>query len=122
MSISKEKIAAVLADAASTLRSQQAHINELEEKLASKERHERVLKLASDMHAAGADLDVPVQQLVERLEKVAQQTPGELDALEKALDYMGPNMGSKLAQVADGETSASSSGSNFEAFIMSGVG
>lgn len=120
--LSNAQIAEVLADASATLRAQQAHIGELTDKLASKERRERVEKLASEMHRKGLELDTQVEALADRLEKAA--FAGKLDAVEHAVDLVGPDMGTKLAQLTNDEPGPSSSfaSSDLERYIVGGVG
>jgi uncharacterized protein Yka (UPF0111/DUF47 family) len=119
--LSNVQIAEVLTDASSTLRTQQAYIGELEEKLASKERRDRVEKLASEMHRKGLELDTSVEVLADRLEKTA--TAGKLDAVEHAVDLVGPDMGTKLAQLTnDDPVAASAASSELERYIVGGVG
>lgn len=119
--LSNAQIAEVLTDASATLRSQQAHINDLEEKLASKDRRDRVTKLAGEMHRKGLELDTNVDALADRLEKAAEA--GKLDTLEHAVDLVGPDMGTKLAQLTSDEPGArSGSSSDLEQFIVGVTG
>lgn len=119
--LSNAQIAEVLSDASATLRAQQAHIGDLEEKLASKERRDRVEKLASEMHRKGLELDTAVEALADRLEKAA--TAGKLEAVEHAVELVGPDMGTKLAQLTNDEPGMRSvSSSDLERYIVGGVG
>lgn len=119
--ISNAQVAEVLTDAATTLRAQQAYIGELESKLASSERRDRVEKLASEMHRKGLELDVSVTDLADRLEKAAEAN--KLDVLETAVDLVGPDMGSKLASLTnDDGPGASSAASDLERFIVGQTG
>jgi type II secretory pathway component PulF len=118
--LSNAQAAEVLADAASTLRAQSAHINSLEEKLASRDRRDRVEKLAGMMHSKGLELDTSVDALADRLEKAA--AAGKLEAVEHAVDLVGPDMGTKLAQLTNDEPGVSSASSALEQFIVGGVG
>jgi len=118
--LSNAQIAEVLADASATLRAQQAHIGELSEKLAAREQRERVEKLASEMHRKNLELDVSVDALADRLEKAA--AAGKLEALEHAVDLVGPDMSNKLAQLTNDEPGASSAASDLERYIVGGVG
>jgi hypothetical protein len=114
-------MAEVLLDASTTLRAQQVHINELEEKLASRERRDRVEKLAAAMHSKGIELDVTAVDLADRLEKAAAS--GKLDAVEQAVDLVGPDMGQKLAQLSTNDVPGdSSASSDLERYIVGGVG
>ena len=116
--ISNAQIAEVLSDAASTLRSQQAHISDLEEKLAARDLNDRSAKIASEMHRKGLELDVDVNELASRLEKVGEE---KLATIEQAVDLVGPDMGSKIASINHdgGHTSDSS---NLERFILGDAG
>jgi hypothetical protein len=119
--LSNAQIAEVLTDASAALRAQQVHINELAEKLASKERRERVEKLASEMHRKGLELDTQVETLADRLEKAA--AAGKLEAVEHAVDLVGPDMSTKLAQLTNDEPrSTSFASSDLERYIVGGVG
>lgn len=120
--IANAQAAEVLTDAATTLRSQAAEIGELREKLASRERRDRVMKLAGAMHNKGLELDTAVESLADRLEKTA--AAGKIDAVEHAVDLIGPDMGTKLAQLTnDDATGASSAASSaLENFIVGNVG
>ncbi len=119
--ISNAQIAEVLTDASATLRAQQATINDLQDKLASRERRDRVEKLASEMHRKGLELDTTVDALADRLEKAAEA--GKLDAVEHAVDLVGPDMGTKLAQLTNDNPEMGSGGStDLERYIVGGVG
>jgi hypothetical protein len=117
--LSNAQGAEVLQDAAALIRSQSATISELQEKLASRERQDRVVKLAAAMHAKGVNLDVPVETLIDRLEKTA--AAGKLETVEQAVDFIGPDMGEKLAQLNNHDERGASSGSSaLEQFIIAG--
>ena len=116
--VSSQQIAEVLADSAATLRSQQEVINDLREKLASRSMRDRTEKLAHSMHEKNLETDVSVEVLADRLEKLAGAAPGKLDTLEHAVDLVGPDMGTKLAQLTNDEPGASSVSSALEAFIV----
>jgi len=119
--VSAAQIAEVMSDAASTLRSQQTYIGELEEKNASYELRSRVEKLAGVMHGKGMDLDTPVDALIDRLEKAAEA--GKLDVFEAAVHISGPDMGSKLASLTTETPGArSATASDFENYLVGGVG
>lgn len=118
--LSNAQAAEVLSDAAAYIRAQGAQINELTEKLAARERRDRVEKLAVAMHAKGLELDTPVETLADRFEKTA--AAGKLDAVEHAVDLVGPDMGTKLAQLTNDEPGVSSASSALEAFIVGTAG
>ncbi len=118
--LSNAQAAEVMADAASMLRAQASTINDLNEKLASRDQRDRVVKLAGAMHSKGLELDTTVDTLADRLEKAA--AAGKLDAVEHAVDMVGPDMGMKLAQLTNDEPGVSSASSALEQFIVGGVG
>jgi hypothetical protein len=118
--LSNAQAAEVLSDAAAYIRAQGAQINDLTEKLAARERRDRVEKLAGTMHAKGLELDISADALADRLEKTA--AAGKLDAYEHAVDLVGPDMGTKLAQLTNDAPGDSSSGSAFESYIVGTAG
>ena len=119
--LSNAQLAEVMSDAAATLRTQNSYIGELEEKLASLAQRDRVTKLASEMHRKGLELDTSVDLLADRLEKSA--AAGKLDTIEQAVDFYGPDMGSKLASLTtDVPGSFSGASSDLEQYITGSVG
>lgn len=117
--LSNQQAAEVLTDAAALIRAQGATISDLQEKLAARERRDRVEKLAATMHAKGVNLDVPMETLIDRLEKTA--AIGKLETVEQAVDFIGPDMGEKLAQINNHDERGASSGSSaLEQFIIAG--
>jgi hypothetical protein len=116
--ISNANAAEVLMDAATALREQASHINALEEKLASRDLRDRVVKIASAMHSKGINSDLDVGALADRLEKDA--AAGKLDTIEAAVDFVGPDMGTKLASLNNDEPGVSSASSDLEQFIVAG--
>lgn len=120
--IANEKIAEVLRDAATVLRTKEAENKVLREKVAGMELRDRATKLASSMHNKSLSLDVPREDLVEDLMKQASANPGGLDVIEKAVDMVAPDMGTKLAQIRNDDAQGTAPGSSdFERFI-GGVG
>lgn len=114
--ISSEKKAAVLSEAATTIRTLTAERDSLQTKLASIENRQRVEKLASSMIDKGLESG-SVKDLADKLEKQAAKGLVNLEVVEKATDMVGPDMG-KLASIGENPLSASS-GSDFERFIIS---
>jgi uncharacterized protein Yka (UPF0111/DUF47 family) len=119
---SSQQVANVLADAATTLRSQQETIHELQSKLASRSMRDRVEKLASAMHNKGIELDSSVEVLADRLEKMAEATPGKLDAIEHGVDMVGPDMGMKVAQLTSDGAPEAGAISDLERYIIGHAG
>lgn len=118
--LSDAQRAEVLHDAAATLRSQQAYISELESKLAAVQTRDRVEKLAEQMHSKGLDLDTPVEVLADRLEKAASDN--KLEAIEQAVEMIGPDMGTKIAQLTNEEQRVSIGSSDLERYLTGAVG
>jgi len=117
--ISDAQIVEVLQDAAGTLRNQQAYINELEEKLASGEKRDQAEKVAAEMHRKGLELDVSIDELADRLEKVGE---AKLATIEQAVDMVGPDMGSKIGHVNNDVSGASSDSNDLERYILGNAG
>lgn len=118
--LSNAQLAEVLTDSATTLRSQQATINELQDKLAARDSRDRVEKIAGEMHRKGLELDTSVELLADRLEKHAAS---KLDAIEQGVELVGPDMGTKLASlISDNPGASAGSSSDLERFIVGGVG
>ena len=117
--ISNEQVVELLKDAASTVRSQDATIKTLSEKLASMELRERADKIASAMHDKGTRLDTPKEALIDELQKEAGA--GRLDAIEAAVELIGPDMW-KHARAANNPNSdiGDGAGSKFETYLLGG--
>jgi ATPase subunit of ABC transporter with duplicated ATPase domains len=118
--LSNEQISEVLADAAGTLRAQQTKIAALEAELATRNTHDASLKLAQKMHGKGLDVDTPVEALCARLEKAAAD--GKFEAIAQAVELVGPDMGTKIAHLSDGEQRIALGGSDLERFIVGAAG
>jgi len=120
---SASQFAEVMSDAATTLRSQQEVIHELQSKLAARETRDRAEKLAHNMHNKGIDLDTSVEVLADRLEKLAETTPEKPDAIEQGVDLVGPDMGMKVASLTSDSLEGIAQGTtDFERFILGTVG
>lgn len=117
--ISHAQVSEVLADVPGTLRKLAEENKELREKVAAQELTTRCTKLAHAMHEKNIHSEVEIPDLVEHLEKQAAE--GKLDAVEQAVGMVAPDMGMKLAQLTNDERGTSSS-SEFERFIVGGVG
>ena len=118
--LSAEQIQEVLSDVPGVIRDLVGRNTQLEEKVAAYELRGRVVKLAGEMHKKGIDLDVPVDTLADRLEKSAEE--GSLGEWEKAVALVGPDMGTKMAQVAGDEQRSSLGSSDLERFLVGDVG
>lgn len=77
-------------------------------------------KVATAMHDKGIQADVPYKDLVDQLEKAAQG--GRLEKIAEAVDLVGPNMGQKIASLTGDEGTNPVSSTEFERFILGGVG
>ena len=87
---SASKMAQVIRDAQTALRSVTAERDELATKVASYERRAEATKVASVMHDKGINLDMEFPELVEHLEKEA--AAGRLGEIARAADMIGPSM------------------------------
>ena len=117
--LSSAQIYEVLREAPGVIRELVERNQVLEEKLAAKERRERVEKIASEMHRKGLSLDVPLETLADHLEKDASRP---LDVVEQAVELVAPDMGAKLAQVAGDDYVVGAGSSDLERFLVGGVG
>jgi len=66
-------------------------------KVAAYELRERTTKLAASMHEKGIEVDVPVDKLAEHLTALADT--GKLAEYERAVELVGPDMGSKVGSL-----------------------
>lgn len=98
LKISNAKIAEVLSEAASQLRTITAERDALSAKLAHIERRSEATKVAQAMQDKGLTSE-PIDHLVENLEKMAAD--GKLQNLADAVDLVGPDMWSKVAQTTN---------------------
>ena len=118
--LSNEKISQVLQEAPGVIR---ALVNEnagLRTKVANMERRQDAEKLADAMHTKGLELDKTAEELTESLEKAASQ--GKFETIRAAVDMVGPDMGSKLASIANNDGQGMTVGSDLERFLVGGVG
>lgn len=118
--ISKEQQAEVLRDAAATIRKLASENKEKGDKIAAMELRERTVKVAASMHQKGINTDASQEDLVDHLEKAAKD--GRLEVIEQAIDLVGPDMGAKIAQVRTDDAGTGSGSSDFERYLVGGVG
>ncbi|WP_394831712.1 hypothetical protein LVJ94_34885 [Pendulispora rubella] len=116
--LSYAEISEVLREAPAVIRALVDENRALAEKVAHKERRERVEKLASAMHEKGIHLDVGLPALADRLEKDAGEGRS-LEVIEQAVDLVSPDMGARLAQL---DVEGSALAGDFERFLVGGVG
>lgn len=120
--LSNEQVAELLTDASTTIRELGSENQVLRDKVAGMELKERAEKIASSLHDKGSRLDTPREVLVEELEKEA--AAGRLDAIEKAVELIGPDMW-KHARAANNPNinndSGGGVGSSFETYILAGT-
>ena len=89
-------------------------------KLAHYERRAQAEKVASAMHKKGIEGDIPFEALVDRMEKAAER--GELETIERAVDMVAPDMGTKIASLSTDERRATLGGSDLERFVVGDLG
>jgi uncharacterized coiled-coil DUF342 family protein len=118
--MSGEQIHEVLSEVPGVIRGLVEENQSLSEKVASFERRDRCTKLAQEMHRKGIELDVPLESLADTLEKRAEE--GTLPEWEKAVALVGPDMGTKMASVANDEQRSSLGSSDLERYLVGGVG
>lgn len=84
--------------------------------------HEAAEKVAHAMHEKGINTEIPINDLIETLEKAAAQ--GKLEKIADAVEMVGPDMGQKIAHLTGDDSTASSGAvsNDFERFLMGGVG
>jgi len=114
--ISHDKVAEVLNDAATALRSVTAERDELRTKVAQYERRAEAEKVAHEMQSKGISNE-PFEQLVTNLEKMAES--GKLGEIKNAVNLVGPDMGRKLASLTN-DNQSHVGGSDLESFLTGG--
>lgn len=82
-------------------------------------RKEDAIKVASEMHRKGINVDVDLEVLSNNLEKAAEQ--GKLEQIRAAVDMVGPDMG-KLARLTNDETHNEVGSSDFERYLAGQLG
>jgi hypothetical protein len=119
--LSKSQVAEVLAAVGPALLKLASERDAAFEELQAYRRQIDAEKVASAMIQKGITTE-PYDRVVEQMVKAAEK--GELERIRDAIDLSGPDMGEKVARiVSDDEPQASaSSGSDFERFILGGIG
>jgi len=120
--ISSAEMSQVLFAAGDALRKQASYIESLESRLGRLQRRDEAEKLAYVMHSKGIDTDVPIEQLTERLEKLAEQDIRKFYNFQDAVELVGPDMGTKLAQLNNSEERSGIGGSDLERWLVGQVG
>lgn len=119
--LSSKDMQDLIAEAPGMIRKLASERDEYKERYEALVRRDDATKVASAMHAKGINSDTDYTVLVADLEKAAEQ--GKLEQIRVAVDMVGPNMGTKVAQLAhDDERRISAGSSDFERFIASNVG
>jgi len=84
-------------------------------------RRDEAEKVAHAMQDKGIEMDTPFDVLVERMEKAAEQ--GKLGEIERAVDYVGPDMGRKFAQLTNDDRVAAGPGADpLTQYLVGGIG
>lgn len=110
--LSSTKVAEVLAQVPIALRAQQEKIAELQEKVASYEKRDRVTKIASAMQSKNLDPETSYEEKVSSL-----MGRDDLDVYEKAIDLSAPQI--KVASLSDDPSSGN--GANAEDVFAAGL-
>ena len=79
------------------------HANKLDIKLASVHQRLECEKVAAQMHEKGINADQDFAELVDDLEKAADE--GRLPVIQEAVKMSAPQMGTKIASINNDETS-----------------
>jgi hypothetical protein len=117
--LSSEQVQEIFGEVPGVIRSLVEENEALQAKVASFERQAASEKVAHKMIEKGLNNDKPFEVLVDELSKEAEA--GRLGEIERAVDMVGPDMGQKIARVSgDGQSSAGST--DFERFIVGGIG
>jgi predicted transcriptional regulator len=109
--ISSQDAASRLKQAGAAIRNLSQERRELQEKLASYEKKDRVVKIARDMEEKGLSSELTFEQKVATLEKAPR-----LDVTEEAIKLAAPQ-GRGFGDISD---APGGSASPFEHFIMTG--
>jgi hypothetical protein len=120
--ISSADIAQVFEAVPETLRKQASYIEQLEKEVSTMRRRDDAEKLAQVMHGKGIETDVPVDQLSERLEKLAEQDVNKFRNYQDAVDLVGPDMGTKIAQLDNPEERSGIGGNDLERWLIGQIG
>ncbi len=95
--VSQEDVLKLAAEAPAIIRKLASERDEAVTKLAAMEQRKAVEKLASQMHEKGINSHVPLDDLATQLEGWAAQ--GKLAEVQRAVEFVGPDMGQKIATV-----------------------
>lgn len=127
MSSNQEKIAQVLRDGSLALRKLAAERDTLQsqnEKLAQENKvlHTRMEaeKVAMDMHERNVHTNIPLDLLVEQLEKKAHEDPRGFEVIREAVNMTGPDL-LKTASVGSSTSMPDGSSTDFERYILGDV-
>lgn len=118
--LSNAQISEVLGEAPGVIRGLVEQVRDLEEKLAAATQRSRVEKIAKEMIRKNIS-DEPLEVLVDNLEKAASQGKS-IELIEQAVEYVAPDMGTKLAQLSNDDQRVSLGSSDLERFITGAVG
>lgn len=115
--ISAQQVQDLLLKSASALRTVVAERDALATKCAAYERREDATKVAHQMHDKGIRADVEFGDLVNELEKAAEE--GQLTRIADAVDLAGPDMSEKIGSIVSDERRPRNGLSAFEQFVAS---
>lgn len=118
--LSSEQVQQVLGQVPDTLRKLAAERDFWRTEAQARMQRDEAEKVAAAMHEKGISTDVPFKDLVDQLEKAA--SAGRLEKIAEAVELVGPNMSEKIASLTNDEGKVSGGTSEFERFILGGVG
>ena len=118
--LSAEQVQSVIGQVPGVLRKLASERDFWRDKAMAGMQRDEAEKVAHAMHEKGISADVDFKDLVAQLEKAAEA--GRLEKIAEAVDLVGPNMGQKIASLSGDDGPAQGGSSQFEQFILGGVG
>ena len=118
--LSHEQVQQVLGSVPGTLRKLAEERDYWRKEAESRMVRDEAEKVAHEMHSKGLQLDTPIDDLVNSLEKAA--SAGKLSEIARAVDLVGPDMGQKIAQLTHDDSRHQGGSTALEQFILGDVG
>lgn len=119
--VSAAQIAELLEHVPETLRKLASERDFWKKEAQARIRRDEAEKVAHAMHEKSIELETPFEVLVDRLEKAAEQ--GKLAEIERAVEFVGPDMGRKFAQLTNDDRAYDGPGADpLTQYLVGGVG
>lgn len=113
--LSMEEIQELVSEAPGVIRKLASERDEYKSLYEALVRKDEAEKVASMMHDKGINTELDLETLTANLEKAAEQ--GKLEQIRAAVDMVGPDMGTKMAQLTGDEQRIAAGSSEFERFL-----